>query len=234
VGVLSDPLRYRALFETFDAVRGARPLASSLLSFRNLYLPEGALETADLAAISVVASDDASVEAVRERLLSTWPARGEDLQALLGHGVGVFVRRDWMEALGGSTRAGVWVGSLVWIVVVGVAGVMITTLGLLTIRERYDEVAIRRCEGARRRDVVAQVVAEGALAALLGGAGGLLLGHLAAGVLADAVGVPIRFPLAVWGAATAIALGLGLASSALPARHAARLDPARVLHRRPR
>ena len=43
VGVLSDPLTHRALFEAFDEGRDARTLTSALLSFRNLYVPEGAL-----------------------------------------------------------------------------------------------------------------------------------------------------------------------------------------------
>jgi putative ABC transport system permease protein len=232
VGVLSDPLSQRGLFETFDSVRGVRTMTSALLSFRNVYVPATALGGEDLAAISVVARSDADVERVRERLLTAWPARGDDLAALAGAGVGVFVRRDWMQALGGSTQAGALVGNIVWMLVVVVAGVMITTLGLLTVRERYDEIAIRRCEGARRRDVALQIAAEGTATAFVGGGLGLLLGRWGSGVLREVSGIPFRFDAGAAVYAVGVALVLGLVSALLPARRAARLDPARVLGRR--
>ncbi len=232
VGVLSDPMRYRALFETFDSSRGARTLSSALLAFRNVYVPFGLLPDAPLAGISVVARDLEQVERIRTRLFTIWPPRGEGLAAFLLPGIGVFARKDWMEALGGSTQTGVMIGNFVWIVIVLVAAVMIATLGLVGVRERYDEIAIRRCEGARRRAVALQITVEGTVSAVLGGLLGLPLGYAGAALLRLMVDFPFRFEARYALPATGVALVLGLLGSVLPARRAARLDPARVLSRR--
>jgi putative ABC transport system permease protein len=137
-----------------------------------------------------------------------------------------------MNLLGQTTQTGAFLGNVVWIIVVGVAVVMISTLNLLTIRERYDELAIRRCEGARRADVALQITAEGTLLAFLGGVAGLPLGYLGADVLSRLVQFPFRFEARYAVAATGVSILLGLLASVLPARRAAGLEPARVLSRR--
>lgn len=232
VGILEDPLRYRDLFESFDEGRGARTLTSSLLSFRNVYLPASALGSDGYTGISVVVPTEASVDEVRRRLLAIWPHDARDPASLLRGGIGVFARRDWMAALGASTHQGALLGNVVWIIVVLVAAVMISTLNLITIRERYDELAVRRCEGARRRDVALQVTAEGVLTALAGGLAGLPLGYAGAELLRGIVDFPFRFEARYALAATGVAVLLGLLASVVPARRAARLQPASVLGRR--
>ena len=69
--------------------------------------------------------------------------------------------------------------------------------------------------------------------ALVGGLAGLPLGFAGAAVLRDIVHFPFRFELPYALVAIAIAVVLGLFASVLPARHAAGLQPARVLSRRP-
>jgi ABC-type antimicrobial peptide transport system permease subunit len=232
IGILSDPLRYRALFEAFDEGRGSRTLTSTLLSFRNVYVPASALDTEDYSGISIVLPSDEAVAEARRRLLRIWALDAADPAALMTGGVGVFVRRDWMDALGSSTRQGTMLGNIIWIIVVLVAAVMISTLNLITIRERYDEIALRRCEGARRRDVALQVTVEGTAVAVAGGLLGLPIGYAGAALLRRIVDFPFRFEMKYALAATGIAILLGLIASVLPARHAARLQPARVLGRR--
>ena len=231
VGVLSDPLRYRELFETFDEGRGARTLTSSLLSFRNVYVPFGTLGDGSYTGISVVLPTDAAVLEAQERLIQVW-ADSRDVTALSRGTLIVFVRRQWMEALGASTMQGSMIGNLVWILVVLVAAIMISTLNLITVRERYDEVALRRCEGARRQDIALQITTEGVTTALVGGLAGLPIGYAGAAVLRSIVQFPFRFELRYAVAATGVAILLGLLSSVIPARHAAALQPARVLGRR--
>jgi putative ABC transport system permease protein len=231
VGVLEDPLTYRALFEEFDEGSGARTLTNALLSFRNVYVPLEALPDEEWSGISVVLPDVSLVDEAARRLRTLHPPTDPDPLKDRAS-VGVWVRKDWMEAIGSTTSQGALLGNLVWIVIVGVAMVMITTLALTTIRERYDEIAVRRCEGARRLDVAVQVTAEGTLTALAGGLVGLPLGALGAVVLRRVVDFPFRFEARWAVVATAVALALGLVASLLPARRAARLDPAKVLARR--
>jgi len=232
VGVLSDPLRYRALFESFDEGKGARTLTSSLLSFRNVYVPASTLGAEEYSGISIVLPTDAAVQETRKRLLGIWSLDASDPKALMTGGIGVFVRREWMDALGASTSKGTLVGNIVWIIIVLVAAVMISTLNLITVRERYEEVAVRRCEGARRSDIALQITVEGVAMSFVGGLAGLPLGYVGAALMREIVQFPFRFELryALW--ATGIAILLGLFSAVVPARHAAQLQPARVLGRR--
>jgi putative ABC transport system permease protein len=151
---------------------------------------------------------------------------------MLATPLAVFVRRDWMAEMSASSADGALLGNIVWILIVLVAAVMLSTLHLITIRERYDELAVRRCEGARRADLAWQVTCEGTVLSLAGGLLGLPLGQAAAAVLREMVGFPFRFEARYALVATLIAVGLGLLASVVPARRAARLDPARVLSRR--
>lgn len=232
VGVLEDPLTYRALFEAFDEGRGARTLTSSLLSFRNVYVRESTVRGAEYTGISIALPNENAVESARQRLTQIWPAAMSEGNAAFLTGIGVFVRKDWMDALGASTATGAMLGNIIWIIIVIVAVVMISTLNLITIRERYDELAVRRCEGATRRDVALQITVEGVTTAVLGGLAGLPLGYAGAAVLRDIVEFPFRFDPAYAGIATGIAAILGLFSSVVPARRAAKLQPAAVLSRR--
>lgn|GEM_PF-1453197 len=232
LGVLADPLTHRELFDSFDEGKGARTLTSSLLSFRNVYLPDGALGEGDLSGISTVFPDLNRLEEGVRRLERQWPRLELDPARMLLTPIAVFVRRDWMAEMSASSADGALLGNIVWIIIVLVAAVMLSTLHLITIRERYDELAVRRCEGARRADVAWQVTFEGTLTALAGGLLGLPLGHAAAAVLRAMVGFPFRFEARYALVATLIAVGLGLLASVVPARRAAGLDPARILTRR--
>ncbi len=231
VGILSDPLRYRELFETFDEGKGARTLTSSLLSFRNVYLPEATFGDGPYTGISIVLADGGAVVEAQERLIGVW-ADARDLASLSSGRLVVFARGQWMDALGASTMQGSMIGNLVWMLIVLVAAIMISTLHLITVRERYDEVALRRCEGARRSDIALQITVEGVTTALLGGLAGLPLGYVGAALLREIVQFPFRFEFRYALVATGVAVFLGLVSSVLPARHAARLQPAQVLSRR--
>lgn len=232
VGVLEDPLTYRALFETFDEGRGARTLTSSLLSFRNVYVRETTVKGDEFTGISVALPTEAAVATARVRLTQSWPPAMTADGQMSAASIGVFVRKDWMDALGASTATGAMLGNIVWIIIVLVAVVMISTLNLITIRERYDELAVRRCEGATRHNVALQITVEGVVTSIIGGLAGLPLGYAGAAILRDIVDFPFRFDPGYAGIATLIAAALGLFSSVIPARRAARLQPAQVLSRR--
>jgi putative ABC transport system permease protein len=116
-----------------------------------------------------------------------------------------------------------------------VGGVGVANIMFVVVQERTREFGIRRALGARRRDILSQVLLE----ALLIVAAGAVLGFLlsvgltrAAALLPidEFVGVPTISPLVVSvtvGLLTLVALSAGL----LPARRAARLDPADAIRR---
>ncbi len=112
-------------------------------------------------------------------------------------------------------------------------------LGLLNtltinIMERTREIGIVRAVGGSRKQVRRIVVAEALLLGLFGAAVGVLVGvAMSYGftLVFTLIGwkVPYIFPLMGVGAAIVIAILLGLFSSILPARNAARLDIIRAL-----
>jgi putative ABC transport system permease protein len=225
VGVLGDPLTYRSLFDAFDEGSGTRTLSAALLVFRNAYVPLEALPGDDLTDVVVTLPDERRHAEALARLRAIVP---EDPTAA----VTLFDRKQWMDMLGATSRTGALLGNVVWVIVVLVAAVMISTLNLAGVRERYDEIAVRRCEGARRGHVATQVGVEGVLVALAGGCLGLPLGYVASAVLSRLVDFPFLFDWRHAVAGTGIAAVLGLGASVLPARRAASLEPARVLSRR--
>lgn len=107
--------------------------------------------------------------------------------------------------------------------------VVAATLMLLSVGERTNEIGLRRAVGARPRDISLQFLSEATVTTVCGGTVGILLGGLAAWVLAQRLGLASFFS---WRAAL-MGLGLaaltGLLAGVLPARRAAALAPAEAL-----
>jgi putative ABC transport system permease protein len=112
----------------------------------------------------------------------------------------------------------------------GVAGIGIMNVMLVSVSERTREVGLLKALGVGRRQILSVFLAEAALISSLGGLAGLLLGWLGVRVL---VGFYPLFPASppAWaiGAALAVSLGVGITFGLLPARRASRLDPVLAL-----
>ena len=106
--------------------------------------------------------------------------------------------------------------------------VVMMNLGLLSALTRSREIAIRRTEGATRRDIALQFLAEGFVLALVGAGFGCLLGmglaHLRAS-LEPVAGFTWSFPVREGITAVCVAVVIGLLASVLPAMRAASQDP---------
>jgi putative ABC transport system permease protein len=110
---------------------------------------------------------------------------------------------------------------------VGIANVMV--IGVL---ERRSEIGLRRALGATRGHVRTQFVVESlllALLALLGGAGGVVLGALVTAGYAPRQDWQVVVPLAGVAGGVAAALVLGAVAGLYPAVRAARLTPTDAL-----
>jgi putative ABC transport system permease protein len=129
-----------------------------------------------------------------------------------------------------AANFGTQIANVVWIIVLIVTGVMIATVSLIAIRERYREIAIRRTEGARRLQIVGQLLLENVLLTTLAGTLAIALARMAGAVLQARY---ISWPPAFLLGDVALALGMGAVLAAfatvLPARRAASLDPVEVL-----
>jgi putative ABC transport system permease protein len=120
---------------------------------------------------------------------------------------------------------------LVAFVALGVSGIGIMNVMLVTVNERTSEIGLRKAVGATRREVLAQFLLE---AALMSGAGAIV-GAAAAVMLTLAVAplLPAGLSVPISGVSIALALvvscGTGVLFGYLPARRAAHLQPTEAL-----
>jgi putative ABC transport system permease protein len=115
----------------------------------------------------------------------------------------------------------------------GVAGVGIMNVMLVSVSERTFEVGLLAAVGAVRRQILAAFLFEAALLSTAGGTAGLLLGFA---VIAVVRRLYPAFPVAAPFWAVALALGVsvsvGVVFGLLPAARASRLDPVHALARK--
>jgi putative ABC transport system permease protein len=111
-------------------------------------------------------------------------------------------------------------------------GVVIANVMLLTLLERTGEIAVRRVEGATRRDIALQFLAEAGVQGAVGAVLGLPLGMLLAWgrvALEPHRTLDFAFPAGTAALACLVAVAACVVAGILPAARAARLDPAAAL-----
>jgi putative ABC transport system permease protein len=112
-----------------------------------------------------------------------------------------------------------------------VGGIVIMNIMLMVVSERTREIGLRKALGAKRRDIMSQVLTESVTLSTLGGIVGIGFGFLLAMLIAAVSPLPAR--LEPW----SIVLGVGITAAvglffgAYPASRAARLDPIEALRR---
>ena len=112
-----------------------------------------------------------------------------------------------------------------------VGGVVIMNIMLMVVSERTREIGLRKALGARKRDIVWQILTESTTLSVAGGLVGTLLGFVAALLVSQFTFLPARVEL--W----AVALGIGMTAvvglffGLYPAIRAASLDPIEALRR---
>jgi len=115
----------------------------------------------------------------------------------------------------------------------GVAGVLIMNVMLVSVAQRRTEIGLLKALGASGGNVRALFLVEAGLIATLGAAGGVVLGVVASYALRRVYPqLPIVPPLWAVAAAVTTAILAGLLFAWLPARRAAKLDAALSLSRR--
>jgi putative ABC transport system permease protein len=112
-----------------------------------------------------------------------------------------------------------------------VGGIVIMNIMLMVVTERTREIGLRKALGARRQDIMTQVLTESVVLSTLGGVVGLILGLFAGWAISTLS--PISASLEPWSVVLGIgiAAGVGLFFGAYPAAQASRLDPIEALRR---
>jgi len=106
-----------------------------------------------------------------------------------------------------------------------VGGIVIMNIMLVSVTERTREIGIRKSLGARRFDIMLQILIEAIVMAGAGGAAGVSLGVLATTILTAALGVPLRVPPFYVVLSVFVSGAVGVISGWYPASKAAKLDP---------
>ncbi len=112
-----------------------------------------------------------------------------------------------------------------------VGGIVIMNIMLMVVTERTFEIGLRKALGAKRRDIMLQVLAESVTLSVAGGIVGTSLGFLLAYVISSLS--PLPASVQPW----SVALGIGITAivgvlfGVYPAMRAARLDPIEALRR---
>jgi len=112
-----------------------------------------------------------------------------------------------------------------------VGGIVIMNIMLMVVTERTREIGLRKALGAKRRDIMSQVLTESITLSTFGGIVGILLGFGFAMLIAALT--PLPAILEVWSVVLGVGItaAVGLFFGAYPASRAAALDPIEALRR---
>ena len=112
-----------------------------------------------------------------------------------------------------------------------VGGVVIMNIMLMVVTERTREIGLRKALGARRSDIMVQMLTESVVLSMFGGVVGTFLGAIIAITISRLT--PIPAAIQAWSVALGIGITalVGLFFGLYPASRAARLDPIEALRR---
>jgi putative ABC transport system permease protein len=144
---------------------------------------------------------------------------------------GIFTAGSLLDLYHSATNGifAVLIGVVALSLVVG--GIVIMNIMLMVVSERTREIGLRKALGARRRDIVWQILTESVTLSTFGGIVGTFLGFIAAVIVSKVS--PLPASVQVW----SVAIGIGITAvvgvffGLYPAMRAARLDPIEALRR---
>ena len=112
-----------------------------------------------------------------------------------------------------------------------VGGIVIMNIMLMAVTERTREIGLRKSLGARRRDILSQILTESVTLSVFGGVVGTAMGFLVAWIISQLS--PLPAVVEVWSVVLGISMTaiVGLFFGLYPAMRAASLDPIEALRR---
>jgi putative ABC transport system permease protein len=154
----------------------------------------------------------------------------------------MFGREEFRPIIDGLTIGLQVLLTFIGTLTLGIGGVGVMNIMLVSVDERIREIGLRRALGARKRHIKLQFLAETLLIMLLGGAVGILISYL----IATAVGtlplmgplfeddsgkadIHLKISLLTVLLSTGVLLLVGVASGMVPALRASKLDPVEAL-----
>lgn len=222
VGVMKDPFEIRKKFDELDVTGSARSRLVRMMEFKSVYIP-GRFENPSKRIHGAVLKVGPQQDPI-QLASQIWDQFSDD------ESVWVWARKRWVGNVLKAAEFGLQIANVIWLIVLIVTGIMIMTVSLVAVRERFREIAIRRTEGARRGQIALQLLLENTLLSSFAGCLALGLARWAGYVIETRY---ISWPPAFLVSDTLLALGCGIVMAALatvlPAMHASKLDPVAVL-----
>jgi putative ABC transport system permease protein len=168
-------------------------------------------------------------EAMDEATVALRTARG--LKPTQPDNFGLFTSDTILNIYHSATNGifAVLVGVVALALVVG--GIVIMNIMLMAVTERTREIGLRKALGARKSDIMSQMLTESVVLSVLGGIVGTLIGAAVAFGISSLTPVPASLEL--WSVALGIGItaAVGLFFGLYPAMRAAALDPIEALRR---
>ncbi len=112
-----------------------------------------------------------------------------------------------------------------------VGGIVIMNIMLMVVSERTREIGLRKALGARKSDIMSQMLTESVVLSIFGGVIGTLVGAAIAMTISKFTPIPASIELWAVGLGITITALVGLFFGLYPAMRAANLDPIEALRR---
>jgi putative ABC transport system permease protein len=112
-----------------------------------------------------------------------------------------------------------------------VGGIGVMNIMLISVAERTREIGVRMAVGARRQDVLLQVLVEAGILTGIGGVLGIVLGYLASWGMTNVLSFPFAISPFVTVGAALFSISIGIFFGLYPANKAAHMDPIVALGR---
>ncbi len=172
--------------------------------------------------ISVNARDEASVSAAEFQLRNLLRLRHKVVNE---DDFTVRTQKDALEIVGNVTGALTLMLAAIAAISLFVGGIGIMNIMLVSVRERTQEIGLRKAIGASQQDILVQFIIEAIILSALGGVLGTAIG--AGGVMIVGAATPLKAGISTPAILLAVGVsgGIGLFFGVFPARQAAKLDP---------
>lgn len=174
--------------------------------------------------VDVSATAEEKIDQARDEIRQTLRAQHE-LKPSEGDDFQITTQTEILETVSGVDKVMNMLLLGVAVIALGVGGVGIMNIMLVSVTERTREIGIRKAIGAQRSDIMLQFLAEAVFLSLMGGLVGVMTGLGGAKLIEKFVHMPIVYSMEPVLYSFLCCMGVGVLFGVYPARKASKLRP---------